>query len=234
MTKHTVDPLLERASGAPRTSLIAEPPEHEMSFVLPFAPASQQSSSQRRGEQRNAVHAALARYAFILTGDLHVDVTWLVSERARYESDASADVDNILKPLLDAMCGPNGVLVDDCQLVSVSCGWLDCANDEQELSVRVRYSSDQWLRKDGLVFVDLGRALCFPFLLGGRRGPLRLLLDHIERALRTRATDEGVGIPPEVASLAMPSQRFFHRSKVTRFPVLSLDDVRRQLENTRD
>lgn len=216
----------DSATGTP---LLAEPPENELSFVLPFAPVSQQSSSVRRTEQRDAITAHLARYGFILTGDVHVDVTWLVPERVRYESDAAADVDNILKPLLDAMCGPAGVLVDDCQLVSVACAWLGGMGDEQELQVRARYSPDQWLRKDGLLFVNCGHALCFPFSFGAPPAALRLLLDHVERALETRAAGESLGLPSEIASLAMPAQRFFHRSKVTRFPVLSLEEARSRL-----
>lgn len=228
MTTRTV-PAVPQSDPASSGAHVAEPPENELSFVLPFAPVSQQSSSARRADQQQAVAAHLARYGFILTGDVHVDVTWLVPERVRYESDAAADVDNILKPLLDAMCGPAGVLVDDCQLVSIACGWLGGLGDLQELQVRVRYSPDQWLRKDGLLFVNFGRALCFPFSFGAPPAALRLLLDHIERALETRAAGENLGLPSEIASLAMPAQRFFHRSKVTRFPVLSLEEARRRL-----
>jgi Holliday junction resolvase RusA-like endonuclease len=219
-------PVSDAAASPP---VIAEPPENELNFVLPFAPVSQQSSSGRRSDQKQAVAAHLAHYGFILTGDVHVDVTWLVPERVRYESDAAADVDNILKPLLDAMCGPAGVLVDDCQLVSIACGWLDGQNDQQELQVRARFSPDQWLRKDGLVFINFGRALCFPFCFSAPPQALRLILGHVERALETRATGEDLGLPAEIASLTMPAQRFFHRSKVTKFPVLSLEEARSRL-----
>ena len=227
-----------QASGSGGSGSAASPlnfvADQELSFVLPFAPASQQSSAQRRAVQLEAVRSTLRPCAFVLTGDVHVDITWLVSERTRYETDGAADVDNILKPLLDGMCGPDGVLVDDCQLVSVTCGWMGGTSDDQEIRVHVRYSPGEWFRKDGLVFVTFERALCLPFLRGESREALRVLVDHVERVLRLRREGEALGIPSEIAALAMPAQRLFHRSKVTRFPVVSADQLRRELDAMHD
>jgi hypothetical protein len=38
----------------------------------------------------------------LLSGDVQVGIEWTLHEEARYEQDAAPDVDNILKPLLDA------------------------------------------------------------------------------------------------------------------------------------
>jgi len=54
---------------------------------------------------------------YLPLGDVKVSIEWTLHEQDPYESDAAPDVDNILKPLLDVLCGPDGILIDDCLAV---------------------------------------------------------------------------------------------------------------------
>src|SRR4051812_31001411 len=85
MLPKTMSDEMSRKQESPPHSLISEPPEGDLSFVLPLTPVSQQGSAQRKAEQRFAVQKVLGQYGFILTGDVHVEIDWLVSERVRYE-----------------------------------------------------------------------------------------------------------------------------------------------------
>jgi Holliday junction resolvase RusA-like endonuclease len=63
-----------------------------------------------------AIRAAIAHCDYLLGGDVKLEVRWAISVRDRYERDSSADVDNIVKPMLDALSGPDGLLIDDRRL----------------------------------------------------------------------------------------------------------------------
>src|SRR5207244_5710585 len=54
------------------------------------------------------------KFGRLLTGEVAVEVEWVLHERYRWESGlmlTTPDVDNIVKPLLDALCGPDALLI---------------------------------------------------------------------------------------------------------------------------
>ena len=104
---------------AKRKEALERPSSGELYLSFSIAPVSVQSKAARRAAQRRFIAEALSLYRFVLTGEVQVTVTWHSSEWSRYESCTTPDVDNIVKPLLDALVGPDGVLVDDCQMSSV-------------------------------------------------------------------------------------------------------------------
>lgn len=94
-------------------------PFGEILLKIEASPASMQSRKEAIEALQKAVREHTTKYKFLLTGDVNVEITWHFHERGRYESDASADIDNLLKPMLDAFCGPEGLIVDDCQIRSL-------------------------------------------------------------------------------------------------------------------
>ena len=105
-------------------------PFGEIMLHLDVAPASLQSRQSAKAALRAVVHEQTGEYQYLLTGDVSMEITWHFHDRARYESDASADIDNLLKPMLDAFCGPNGLLVDDCQMRSLRISWISTTSDQ--------------------------------------------------------------------------------------------------------
>lgn len=88
-------------------------------------PASVPSSWDRKAEFAKVVNEAVAKYGFLIVDDLRLIIDLALHEKAKYESDRKADIDNILKPLIDSLTGPAGLLVDDTMIQSVYCGWFD-------------------------------------------------------------------------------------------------------------
>jgi Holliday junction resolvase RusA-like endonuclease len=214
MSTSDADALLMEALAKAEKGL--EPsPYGELLVKFPISPVSIQSATARKDAQRALIVAELARFKFLLIGDVQMEVTWLCSAKARYESDSSPDVDNILKPLLDALCGPSGVLVDDCQVnaIGASC----CSMRGPELvEVQIKHSPDDFISKEGLLFLDLGRALCVPITESLPGEALRLFVGAIENMMGLRGKLDALGadIDPR---MTMIGPRIFHKSRVKHF-----------------
>jgi Holliday junction resolvase RusA-like endonuclease len=204
-----------------------QPPENGyLQFSCPFAPVSLQAASSRKEALKANVRAQLPATEFLLSGDVSLEIQWALHESVRYETDTAPDVDNILKPLLDSICGPQGILIDDNQVQHVSCSWMDWTTLQQRLDITLRFASDLFVSKEHLVFVDFGNSLCFPVNKSAPREGLELFLKVIETQLQTRQRLRSFGWNYEAAQGVMPIQRFFHRTRLAQFTVISLGTFR--------
>ena len=129
-------------------------------------PASLQSS-RSKSAQTKQLTAALARDTDrIFLGDVSVEIEWLVNDEERYLGDAP-DVDNIIKPILDAMCGPEGILVDDVQVQQIDVrwigGWNPATGPRYQYCVRIAPVTGEFLWREGLTFVQVGvdKKVCY-------------------------------------------------------------------------
>lgn len=102
-----------------------EPGGDTLALVVEGEPASLQAKRWKKRRLTEAVKAALQQPKYLLTGEVSVRIEWLVHERLRYETLVAPDVDNIIKAVLDAVCGPEGVLVNDCKVQNVASSWID-------------------------------------------------------------------------------------------------------------
>jgi Holliday junction resolvase RusA-like endonuclease len=206
---------------------VAEPPEGgRLTFVIERPPVSQQSRRSEKDAFADAVRARMGDCAYLLSGDVKVGIEWTLHEQERYESDAPPDVDNILKPLLDTLCGPQGVLIDDCQVQAVDCRWIDWTLREQRVEITIDFLADEWIPKDALYFLHLGSSIYFPINLIGPAAANHILIDSACRMWRTREELLKLGNDYYVAKSVMSIQRVFHRSRITRFQVIELDALR--------
>jgi Holliday junction resolvase RusA-like endonuclease len=167
----------------------------ELTISLPLPPISQQARAESKMLFQAEVRKVTSILGFMLSGDISVMVEWSVSQQTRYETDRSPDVDNILKPLIDALVGPSGVMIDDNQVQHVSCHWIDAHSGDESLSIFLRYSPDEWLRKTGLFFVQLTNGLCLPL---SRETPAEFQSGVVEvylsaLRLRDKMIQDGVG-----------------------------------------
>jgi hypothetical protein len=178
------------------------------------------------GEIRNIT----STFNFILVGNVKIDIVWQIHEQERYESDSSADVDNILKPILDALSGPKGVLIDDCQVQAVSCHWTDWNRDEQQITIRIEmFDSDEWLQKNGIMFVHMGKALCYPIILEENAQWDLESLKRLENMIIKREELLAQGSGYYDAQKCMSCQRVFHISRVQEFEVKQIADLKATL-----
>ena len=157
---------------------------------------------------------------------MSITTEWLIHERLRYETLTAPDVDNTLKVVLDSLCGPEGVLINDCQVQHVSCHWIDWTRSDQQLTVTVRHSPDDWISKQGLVFVEVARRLCWPVSLDWPPKALALVLEHLDRA--TSANERILELMDDwgLAQRVLPLQQPYHRGRLRGFTVMSVNEVR--------
>jgi Holliday junction resolvase RusA-like endonuclease len=203
------------------------PPQFgNLEFELAVAPVSQQAASAEKKKLVEQIRARTRPLKYIVDSEVQIDIEWLIHEKLRWETDASPDVDNIIKPFLDGLCGCDGVLLDDCQVQSIQCSWISWNRFDQKVTVRVRFDPDRYLQKAGLSFVRLKGALCFPIPEEIRtKGALQLWLDALERSLVTREEIRKLTNDYYPARYALPGG-FIHRSRIRGFPVHDLADLR--------
>jgi Holliday junction resolvase RusA-like endonuclease len=210
------------------TDLGARPNGDHIVLEFRLAPISQQARSETKEAFRQEVRRILRTSQYLLSGDVQIEVEWLVSEQVRYESDRAPDVDNILKPLLDSLAGPDGILIDDNQVQHVSCAWIDWNESGEALRVSVRFSPDEWILKHGLVFVQFHRALCLPIPNFETRDQRLGWVEAYKGVLLARTEADRQGLPYNWSRVLMPRQRVFHRTRIAAFPVVSEEDFRAQ------
>jgi Holliday junction resolvase RusA-like endonuclease len=203
------------------------PDSGELEFRLPLAPVSLQAARDKKDLLTDAIHALTRPIQFLITGDVSFELEWLIHEAERYETDRAPDVDNILKPVVDACCGPEGILIDDCQVQSVAAHWIDWnVRGKEELRIRVRsLDPEAWKPKAGLVFVNMGQALYYP--LRGDVAPesREVIVQAMVRMVRARDELLAAGTDYAAARSVMSIQRLFHRSRIGRFPIVEVEDV---------
>lgn len=207
-----------------------KPPESDtLEIRIPLAPVSIQSSSQSKAEFKAKVREQCAPFSFLLACDVQIEVTWHIHEQERYETDRAPDVDNILKPLLDALSGPDGVLIDDNQVQSICCSWVDWTRRDEEISISIRFYDDEgWMPKGHFKFVQFEKGLCYPVATYFPRELQEAFVRIFEKGLTARADLEKIGVGYEEARALMPVARIFHRTRVSDFPVITLEQFKTQ------
>lgn len=186
----------------------------ELSLQIEAPPVSLQSTRGRKDVLTDLIREHTAQRNYLVSGDVHVDLEWMQNERWRYETHLSPDVDNILKPAIDAMCGPSGVLLDDCQVQSLSCRWIDWTRQDQRFEIRVRFSPVECVPKKGLAFVRMAESLCFPFNIDVPPIQLMGLVSSVITAWRAKDELLRLGADAYTAGMVMPVQRIFNRAKI--------------------
>ena len=158
------------------------PPEYgEIILSFSLEPVSLQSSSKRRDFVKSEIRKKTKYINYLLSGDVKVEIQWLLHEKQRYESSDSPDMDNIIKPILDGLSGPEGILIDDCQVHTVGSHWIDWTKQEHQINIYIRYISDDYKTKKGLVFVNMGNNLYMPFNTNTPKHANKIIIEQLEK-----------------------------------------------------
>ncbi|WP_041635165.1 RusA family crossover junction endodeoxyribonuclease [Marinobacter sp. BSs20148] len=193
-------------------------------FEVLGSPASVQSKKAVREEYINAIREQLKEKKYLLTGDLILNVTWLLPAKNRYETDAKVDIDNCLKPIIDAFTGPDGFFIDDCQLRGLYICWRNIESDNERLHFEFEFQADQYSLKEELAFIQLDGALCTPVNLNWPSAAKILWAGMLKTNQTSKNILEKLGVSyPEVAGFLGGGQPF-HRTRVNDFKLLSLSE----------
>lgn len=203
----------------------------EARIVLPLRPVSAQARGEVKREFKKALQDLVASQDTILLNDVTIDVKWHVHEQLRYESDEAPDVDNILKPLLDAISGQNGLLINDCQVQAITSFWVDGYYDLQFLEISFRFEPDFAVDRSSIVFVRFFEQLYFPMDESLNPRVLLSVVDIHEAQYKARAELLDIGNSYSTARLVMPCQRVYHRTRIEGFRRYEKDEYRALLRS---
>jgi Holliday junction resolvase RusA-like endonuclease len=223
----TVDQAVDDWSNG--TTGGAEGPKGDVVIGVPLRPVRFKASRARKQELTALIKKHTSKAAFLLTGEVKVDIEWMIHEQDRHESARSPDIDNILKPILDALQGVDGVMFNDAQIQEISCRWIDWTSREQRLDLRIQYLADEWIRKEGLIFVRMTRTLYMPINRMLPAATLLSVLDIWEKQFDTREELLSTTHDYYEANSVLPIQRPFHVSRVRGFASVTLEEIRRDL-----
>jgi len=216
------EPLIKEIAAAAKGE--CPPLFGRMEFTVPGAPVSLQAKLANRQEYESRVRKAYAGNQFLLIGDIQIEFRWWISARSRYETDASADIDNALKPTIDALSGPNGLFVDDCQIRGLQVAWSHSDKEQEFIEVRLEFTPDEWYPSNDLVFLNLGNGLCIPspkqLPTAGKQQWCEILNQRI--GAKEELLSMGASYPWAASLLLAP--RPFHRTRVNGFTVLTEEE----------
>lgn len=189
---------------------------------------SLQASSARKREFKGLLSAAIARNtSFYFAHDVKVEFTWEIEERKRYETHIVADLDNLLKPLLDAATGPEGVLFDDNQVQQIGASWISVGDGWPE-GFTLEFAAllpDEIVRRGG-TFIEFTRTRCYYLPLDREDPRLVALVNSLRRMFAGVDELVALGLPPQEARGALPSLRSFPRARLSRFTVVPHNEIR--------
>lgn len=125
---------------------------------------STQSQRSARDELCAAIREQLQEFNWICAGPVKLELLWYLHETERQETDKVGDMDNITKPIIDALTGKNGLLIDDSQVGSMHTFWASRDHETKKdiLHIRLEFNNDECLRKEDLIFIQYSSAMCLP------------------------------------------------------------------------
>jgi len=153
----------------------------------------------------------------IYTHDVEVTLIWFVEESKRYQTHLVADLDNVMKPILDAVTGPDGLLIDDNQIQSIRAMWMTPGAFGTGFQLTFEsLSPDDYVTRAGLSFVEFSADRCY--MLHGSLGEhASEVVSTYRRMLATYHNLVLMGMPEHQARGILPVLRPFPRARLGRF-----------------
>ena len=212
-----------------------EPPiGGELQLSIDAPTPSLQGKKVARDLFERKIHEETSKYKYLLSGDISLEITLQVHQSNRYESDGSPDLDNFLKPLLDSLCGPNGIMIDDCQVRTLSINWISWVREDTRIEMFFRVIDDEYVKKQGLLFVQIEGPLCMPVNTTLPLRAQRILFSSMQSSFESRRDLVNLQCDYYSASSALPIQRRFHRTRINAFPVKSAQEYSQQISPAQD
>lgn len=125
---------------------------------------SMQSQKKRQKELINIIHQELGKFQWVISDSVNIELVWYLNAIERQETDKVGDLDNITKPILDALTGENGILMDDSQIGSIHTFWMSRneLKHDNYLRIEISFSNDYCFDKSDLIFIQYEGAVCLP------------------------------------------------------------------------
>jgi hypothetical protein len=188
-----------------------------------ISPISLQAGRPRLADLKAMLGQAIGEGSdFLMTHDVEVTLTWFVSEHNRYQTHTAADLDNVIKPLLDAATGPEGVMIDDNQVQSIRAAWMTPGSWGEGFDLTIEsLNPEDTIQREGTAFVEFAPDTCY-VLPGAYPEAWPTLIEGFRAYVDGRAKRIAAGIAPADLAFFAPIARPWHsqRLRLQRFPVL--------------
>ena len=216
------DELIDELDRANRGEIPS--PFGKVEFTVKGSPASVQASRDSRDNYIHSIKNQFKILDYILTGDIILNVTWLLPTKSRYETDAKADIDNCIKPIIDAFTGSEGLFIDDCQLRGLYICWSHIESEDERVVFEFEFVASEYSSKNELAFVRLEGALCTPVNLDWSPAAKAIWADTLKSNQPSKVVLEKLGISYPAVAGFLGSSRPFHMTRVNGFKVVSLSE----------
>ncbi|MEM7555461.1 MAG: RusA family crossover junction endodeoxyribonuclease [Cyanobacteria bacterium P01_A01_bin.84] len=216
------DELLEELDRANRGEVPS--PFGKAKFIVKGSPASIQASKDKRCKYINSIKNQFKPLSYVLTGDIILNITWLLPTKSRYETDAKADIDNCLKPIIDAFTGEDGLFIDDCQLRGLYICWQHIESEDEQVIFEFDFVESEFSSKSELAFVRLKGALCTPVNLNWPHVAKVIWASYLKGSQVSKCVLENLGVSYPAVAGFLASSRPFHVTRVKGFKVISLNE----------
>ena len=123
-------------------------------------PPTLQNKQEKKKDYREIVLSCVKKCPFIITSTCWVHINYYCKEIRRLKNPNVYDMDNIVKPILDALVGKEGLVVDDVLFDRVEVNWID-KNGLDEVEITIEYPNLLYHTKESLCFYKNG-LWCFP------------------------------------------------------------------------
>lgn len=191
----------------------------EFYFNLYISPVSHQSNTkvakERKSKLQASIRSVLKNIDFYIVGDITFHLLWSLHEHRRIETDTAADIDNILKPIIDGFTGFDALLIDDNQIDDIQAQWAhyyDYNNDK--FTVTIKYEKNQLIRKDSLFLLQLEKNIYIPIQMHSDVGAREFELEQILSAYTQRKNAIDSDGYDRATRRKNRMQRFFHISRI--------------------
>lgn len=199
-------------------------PFGDMEFIVKGPPASVQARKEERDRYIGSIKEMFRGLKYFLIGNILMDITWHIPAKSRYETDASVDIDNCIKPIIDAFTGVDGLFINDCQLDGLYICWMHIVSNDEQLHFRLRFSPDDYSAKDGIAFVRLDKGLCTPVDLNWPQNIKSLWRNLLEERQDIKNRIEEMGADYLYVAGLLGNSRPFHITRVQGFRIITLDE----------
>lgn len=208
------------------TNTVTVSPDEIVLELHDVRPISLQGTSGNKAALTQVLAEMLVDIDRIVLSDVRVTIEWILHEDERYLGTSSPDVDNIIKPILDAMSGPAGIVANDYQAQSVQAYWIDGpVHGPHRLTIRVQAMPIDFYPRAGIYWVAWPDGYCWPLWSTLPPEAGQRMLQGLDEMLCSFNEAVASGIDPAQANLFMPQVRRFGRGRLKGFDVVELDEA---------
>lgn len=198
-------------------------------FSAFLKPVSTQNNGAKRAAFKNELQEITKNSKYIIIGTCWIAIDYYCQHVKREKNPGVYDIDNIIKPILDALVGYNGLLMDDVIVNRVTVNWIDTPLDDY-FEVEIEYPNLLFTEKETLVFLKESSGWCFP-------SSFQLIKNekYIERMRNYYSIWNGISNEDDYYNVlgTLPIQNFVYYSKIKdkgyNFFELSADSETNQL-----